>query len=531
MAQETAGTIGIPVIKNEVLPYLADYTKRRERAALYKQKAEQSAAELAAKREAEEGKYVPPAFDIAKGGYWQPAIQKRMEQETSTALERMKAAKTRAEQAKVAQDYNKILGELNYAGEQETQKQKQNIEALNKSGYNLDEDALARYYGEQAQNNKDFFTTSHINNFKKWAQSQPDKYISPASIGTTLLKQYEPISVSIRGKKEGEKFTYNPLFEPEKVKDTLTGANIYRANKANLVKLEEALSGNAGLREAADAYIKPIATRLQAGSPGMSSTEAYTLATEDFINKALPQGRAKEVYDFSEARGRSGGGGRSSKTPISIETKNPAVRSVDIATYQNNAEKGRQQISVGDPKTDTEYTYSRSYQLNPNVPVYLMQVPTDAGIDDKGVSNYFRVRPDGKYTIKSGFEYTNPIKSTVYFADKDINFYGAKPPLTSYTVKKGTPLDNVTALNLIRQGRAGEVKKEKGYEVTAEMYVPLETSRGNVTERQRPSVKIFIPESNASSIKRHIDMEKQKAKSFDLGSPQETGEFSYFSNP
>ncbi len=32
MAQETAGTIGIPVIKNEILPFVVDYSKRRQRA-------------------------------------------------------------------------------------------------------------------------------------------------------------------------------------------------------------------------------------------------------------------------------------------------------------------------------------------------------------------------------------------------------------------------------------------------------------------------------------------------------------------
>ena len=527
MAQETAGTIGIPVLKNEVLPYLADYTKRRERAALYKQKAEQAAAELAAKKEAEEGKYVPPAFDIAKGGYWQPAIKKQMEVETATTLDKMKAARTRAEQAKVAQDYNKVVNELNYRGDQETQKQKENIKALQESGYNVDEDALARYYGEQTQNNKDFFTTSHINNFKKWAQGQPDKYINPASIGTKLLKQYEPISVSIRGKKDGEKFTYNPLFEPERVKDELTGANIYRANKANLAKLEEALSGNAGLREAADAYIKPIATRLQAGSPGMSSTEAYTLATEDFINKALPQGRAKEVYDFSEARGRSGGGSRSSKTPISIESNRTNPGTAEISVYKNEKDivGQRRPITYGDPKTDKEATYSRSYKLNANYPVYLMQAPEDFAALPKDRDPYFSKRPDGAYTIKSGFEYTNPIKTTVYFADKDINFYGPNPPQTSYIVRKGTPLDNETALNLIRQGRDIEVRKQKGYEVTAEMYVPYSTRAGK-QERERPSVKIFIPEGNAGSIKKHIDMEKRKVDAFNAGS-SEAGEEPY----
>jgi hypothetical protein len=522
MAQETAGTIGIPVLKNEVLPYLTDYAKRRERAELYKQKAEQRAAELAAKQASEVDNYVPPAFEISKGGYWQPAIKKRMEQETALALDKMKVARTRAEKAKVSQDLNTIVGELNYGGETETQKQKDNIKALQESGYNLDEDAVARYYGEQAQTNPNFFTTNHINNIKKWAQSQPDKYISPAAIGTKLLKQYEPISISIRGKKDGEKFTYNPLFEPEKVKDELTGANIYRANKANLAKLEEALAGNAGLREAADAFIKPIATRLQAGAPGMSSTEAYTLATEDFINKALPQGRAKEVYDFSEARGRTGGGSRSSKTPISIETNRTDPRTAEISVYQNGAIKGKRPISYGDPKTDKEATYSRSYQLNANFPVYLMQSPEDFAKLPKDRDPYFAERPDGTYTIKSGFEYTNPIKSTVYFADKDINFYGPNPPQTSYTVRKGTPLDNETALNLLRQGRSKEVKKQKGYEVTAEMYVPYSTRTG-VQERERPSVKIFIPEGSAGSIRKHIDMEKRKVDAFNAGS-SEAGE-------
>jgi hypothetical protein len=528
MAQETAGTIGIPLIKNEVVPYLADYAKRRERAALYKQKAEQRAAELAAKQASELDKYVPPAFDISKGGYWQPAIKKRMEEETTAALQKMAAAKSQAEKAKVSQDYNTVVGELNYKGERETERQKENIKDLKESGYNVDEDALARYYGEQAQTNKDFFTTNHVNNFKKWAQEQPDKYISPAAIGTKLLKQYEPISIGIKGKKEGEKFTYNPLFEPEKVKDELTGANIYRANKANLVKLEEALAGNANLREAADAYIKPIATKLQAGSPGMSSTEAYTLATEEFINKALPQGRAKEVYDFSEARGRTGGGGRSRKTPISIETRRTEPRSLDTPTYSNGAiNTTRQQISVGDPATDIEYTYSKSYQLNPNVPVYLMQAPEDFSTDKTERNKYFGVRPDGRYTLKMGFEYVNPVRSTVYFADQDINLRGNNPPATSYTIKKGTPLDNETALNLVRQGRTKDVKKQLGYEVTAEMYVPYETRRGT-QEQMRPSVKIFIPDGNAASIKKHIDMEKRKVDSFDVDSPEETGQFSYF---
>lgn len=537
MAQETAGTIGIPVLKNEVLPYLTDYAKRQERAELYRQKAEARAADLAAKKAAEVDKYIPPAFDIAKGGYWQPAIKKRMEEEQAVALKRISEAKTPAEKAKAAQDYNTILGELNYGGEQETQRQKENLKALQSSGYNVDEDALARYYGEQAQTNKDFFTTNHINNFKKWAQSQPEKYVSPASIGTSLLKQYEPISIDITGKTKGEKFVYNPLFEPERVKDPLTGVNVYRANKANLVKLQEALEANPNIREAAEAYIQPIANRIKAASPGMSNTEAYALAAEDFFSKAMPQGRAKEAYDYSEVKRGRGGAGRSSKTPVSIESL-AGPRSVDFPTYSlNDINKpfNSQQATIGnaDPKNpDKQFAYSKEYNFGANVPVYLMQDPEDVKLGDKRIFNmYFGQRPDGTYTLKNGFKYSNPIRSTVYFAKNDIRFGNSK---YGYIVKKGTPLDNETAANLIRQNRGKDVGLERGYEVTANMAVPYEIEESDLKagqttrERVRPSIKLFIPEANAGAIKSHINMEMQKANSFEAPSETLSGEYRIF---
>lgn len=533
MAQETAGTIGIPVYKNEILPALEAYARRRERAELYKRKAEQRAAELEAKKAEELNKYVPPAFEIAKGNYWQPAIKKRMESEQTVALQRIKDAKTTAEKAKAAQDYNAVMQELNYGGEIETQKQKENLKSLKESGINVDENALAQYYTEQAKTNPDFFTTNHIVNFKEWAKSQPEKYVSPAMIGTSLLKQYEPISIGIKGKKEGEKFTYNPLFEPEKVKDQLTGVNIYKADKPNLVKIQEALEANPNLREAADAYIDPIAARVKRDNPGMSSTEAYTLAAGEFFGKALPQGRAKEAYDYSEVRTGGRGSGKSSKTPVNI-TQKAGVRSVEFPTYtlSDNAIKlGVQQATIGnaDPKKpDQQTAYSKEYNLGANIPVYLMQDPEDIKLGDKSILNmYLGERPDGRYTLKTGFKYSNPIETSVYFANKDIRF-------SKYIVKKGTPLDNETAEELKRQKRGNEVRLERGYEVTATMAVPYEieesdTQAGVTTkERMRPSVKLFIPEDNAGAIKSHINMEKQKANSFEAYSPSQPGEFKIF---
>jgi hypothetical protein len=202
MAQETAGTIGIPVYKNEVLPAWEAFARRRERADIYKARQAQRAAELEAKKAEELNKYIPPAFETAKGGYWQPYIKQRTESEKSIALQRIKDAKTTAEKAKAAQDFNAITQELNYAGELETQKQKENLKALQETGYVADENALSQYYREQAATNPKFGETNHIVGFQEWLKKNPEQYVSPAVIGSKLLKQYQPREIEIQGKSQ-----------------------------------------------------------------------------------------------------------------------------------------------------------------------------------------------------------------------------------------------------------------------------------------------------------------------------------------
>lgn len=518
MAQETAGTIGIPVLKNELLPYLTDYARRRERAELYKQKAEQRAAELAAKRaaekEAELNRYIPPAFEIAKGGYWQPAIKKRMEAEQATALQRIKDAKTTAEKAKASQDYSNIMQELNYGGEQETQKQKENVKALRESGYNVDENALAQYYTEQAAANPNFFGTNHIVNFKEWAKSNPQKYINPAAIGTSLLKQYQPVSVGIKTKEgKDESFVYNPLFEPERVKDTLTGANIFRAQKPNLVKIQEALEANPNLREAADAYIDPIAAQIKSNAPGMSSTEAYTLAAEEFFGKSLPQGRAKETYDYSEVRPRKegAGGGGDEQYTMSITTKaGPGkhrfnVEALEVGRDKTGARvikpKSQPQYGTVGSKDDVKFVYSTEYSHPGNKEVRILQA------DEGDVSAYADRLPDGGYLLKPGFKYSSPTKRTLYFADKDLYFGGTEEgPYAGKNwtrIKKGDEVPTETALERIRtakkENKPAGLVQQTGYELTANL--------GNGT-----SLNIFVPQESAGEIDKHIQMEQQKKR-------------------
>lgn len=502
MAQETAGTIGIPVLKNEILPYLTDFAKRRERAELYKQKAEQRAAELEAKKAAEVDKYIPPAFEISKGGYWQPAIKRRMEAEQKSALDRISAATTQAEKAKAAQDYNTIIQELNYGGELETTKQKENLKSLQESGYAADENALARYYKQQADTNPDFFSTNHIVNFQKWLKSNPEQYISPAAVGTSLLKQFEPREIDIKGKR----FVYNPLFEPETSKEPLTGATIYKAEKPNLIKLQEALEANPNLREAADAYINPIAERLKISNPGMSSTEAYTTAADEFFRKALPQGRAKEVYDYQPPSPRRAGGGRGRKPPMDYsQTVGTSQVVVPVVDANNNVITGAEQSleigsdsDIGWPISSTNHSAGAS--------VYIMGEEPEEDVFDK----IFKENPDGTFTTKRGFTYSNPKLRTVYFAKQNVPVKRSDGTV-AYYIKKGKPIGNTLANSIINN--ASDPRKEMingvpGYDITATVDMGKDEGR-------EPALQLFVPASKGGEIDSYIKKLQKGAKEGD----------------
>ena len=282
------------------------------------------------------------------------------------------------------------------------------------------------------------------------------------------------------------------------MKDELTGANIYRASKANLIKLEEALAGNAGLREAADAFIKPIATRLQAGSPGMSSTEAYTLATEDFINKALPQGRAKEVYDFSEVRARAGGGG-GSKPPIDY-TFSSGETSANVPSF------------TFDGKTTTYRDFKIGQSTDKGWPLGttnhqsgLRGIPLNK-VEDADTTGIIKKNDDGSIVINRSFTYDNPIRRTVWRAKGDIQF-SDKNGNPLYLIKKGGIVGNTDAGIVLSSPIKNRISKDVGYEVTARTKNPFSTRTPDIEKE----IRIWVSDADASSIKGNIKKLQKRA--------------------
>jgi hypothetical protein len=455
MAQETAGTIGIPVLRNEVLPYLTDYAKRRERAELYKQKAEQRAAELAAKKAAEVDKYIPPPFETAKGGYWQPAIKQRMEAEQKSALQRIASATTQAEKARAAQDYSSIMQELNYGGELETQKQKENLKALGESGYVADENALSQYYREQAATNPTFFETNHITGFQKWLQNNPEKYINPAAIGTALLKQFKPQNIEVTNRnRETERFEFNPLFTPERKYDNVAKAEVISADKVNPDAAYKALQSNKALLGAADKYIENYAQKIK--TPGMSDTEAYTLATDKFFGEALQQGRGGQKYDYSlQFKGAGKGAKKEEETTQIVETPITATVYQDVVNPGGGQPTQRvveANFGVGQNITLPK---NRKVQVGANRKVFVLGGDVNKAVQE-GI-----LKPsglgDGSYVLNYGFDvqtYQKP--KAVYRLTKDYDFIQKGGGNIRY--KAGSVLD-VNKVNLLKQAGATDAYK------------------------------------------------------------------------
>lgn len=542
MAQETAGTIGIPVIKNEILPALDNYARRQERYERLKAAQEAKAAEAAAKKAAEDAKFVPK-FESSSGDMFGHITKANSDNRIKGALDIYRDPNA-AQQTKMLTAYEANRMNMDDADldKQLTAKILKTTEDL-KNRYRKVGTDYAYQWGKQQ---KEYRTPEQ---FAQEVRSNPD-LIDFDAIGKTA-KEYKASDYSYRDKDGVTKtIKMSPLFEYKLEKDPFVGTEVPKVVGVNGVEAQALIESNPDIKEAFDVWTKNRANQYQTnrtfydpttGSPMMIRPElAEDQAAKEFMEQTFGKyGTVKYGQQFSMPR--KGGGGGGGKTPVNIES-NAGLRSVDFPVYNNNGEviygaDGKpktQQATVGNAKTDRIWSFSKEYNFGANVPVYLMQNPEDIGLDDGVMNMYLAKKPDGAYTLKTGFKYSNPIKSSVYFAKEDIKFYGQNKG-SGYIVKKGTPLTNETALNLIRQGRKKEVDLRDGYEVTANMAVPYEieesdTKAGITTkERVRPSVKLFIPEENAGAIKGHINLEKQKAKSFGSEEISNTEDYTIFS--
>ena len=454
MAQETAGTIGIPVLKNELLPYLTDYAKRSERAELYKQKAEQRAAELAAKKAAEEAKYVPE-FEAGLGSdMWEHVDRAKNEADIQQGLALAK------DQSVPRQQVATFTGEINRKVGQRSNISKQLKESTLKTAEELKNKYRKvgpEYAYQWARQQQDYRSPQE---FAAEVRSNPD-LIDFDAIGKKA-KEYRQEQYSYRGPQgEERKIAISPLFEYKMEKDPVIGTEVPVVTGINGVEAQKLIESDPDMKESFEVFVKDRGLKYKeqtftdpgTGSPIMLRPEiAEQKAAEEFMENAFGRyGKVKYGQSFQMPRKPS-----AAAKPKAEETTQIVETPITATVYQSVVNPGAKQptqrvveanFGVGENVTLPK---NRRVQVGANRKVFVL-----GGDVDKAVTEGI-LKPsglgDGSYVLNYGFDvqtYQKP--KAVYALTKDYDFTQKGGGNIRY--KAGTVLD-VNKVNLLKKAGA-----------------------------------------------------------------------------
>lgn len=319
MAQETAGTIGIPNIKNEILPYLEHYSRRQERAASLEAARQKRQQELQFKQEQEAGKLTIPDIPSPKEGYWSPYIAKKrnayvnglvaaqasgkVSQGEINTLAR--AGRSQIENEDVSQAWNSKLLE-----DQAKELREQGVTGAN--------NGLIQAYVNQGMSSADpdtFFASPHLEGFAAFATGDY-RNISPAKIMDNALKGKKPSKKRIESGNKTEDFEYYDIFDLGREKDPISGADIVTAKNVNIPQAEMYINADPIRQKLKDNWIASKAKTLEldpqySALPDIDKkAKAQEAATKQFYDEA---GRAYQNTRFGVAYDEAGKGGSGSK--------------------------------------------------------------------------------------------------------------------------------------------------------------------------------------------------------------------------
>ena len=319
MAQETAGTIGIPVIQNEVIPALENYARRQERAAALEAAQNRRLLELQYKKAQELEKLSVPDMPAPKEGYFQGyRSQKRQDLVSGLTAD---VASRKYSQGDINTKANigiGILGDIDAKNKFRSDMLNTEAENLRKIGVTGATPGMIQTYVDAGLSGKDpdaFFESPHTQNFTQFVLGDY-KNISPAVIGDNTLKGKKPNKIRIESGDTTEDFEYYDVFDVGTVKDPATGSDIVAAKTVNIPKAEAYVEADPQRKILKDSWVASRAKILEAdptyyGLPqDEKEAKAKEKATQEFYDDAFKQfmvqkyGRSKDEPRM--ARSRSG---------------------------------------------------------------------------------------------------------------------------------------------------------------------------------------------------------------------------------
>lgn len=314
MAQETAGTIGIPALKNEVLPYLENYARRQERAAALEAARQRQKEMMEYKRLSELQKIGVPEIPSGKGSLFEPELNEDKKSFLTTVTEATK----KAQRGEISQGdlqtlmnvgKSELEGRANKAKYQEQQIEEEG-KRLRDVGINVSPGLISQYGQWGRANVPNFMDAPHAETFKQFALQNPAN-INPAKIAQVAMKDMPQEQVEIESGGKVEKLSYYPIFKVG-AKKAADGRDIIGATEVDIPVAEMVINRNPDLQVARDAWVKGTAAKLKFDPKysALPTIEKEAKAVEDATKQFYDQFAAQYKTEKFGRRYESGKGGR-----------------------------------------------------------------------------------------------------------------------------------------------------------------------------------------------------------------------------
>ena len=508
MAQETAGTIGIPVLKNEVLPYLADYAKKQERAERLKAARAQKEAELAAKKASE----FRPEIGSTEGGLFMPQLQELNKidiDQTVTGFSDPNASLQQKYQYKTNLDQK--INERNSWQKYTEGNIKGQLPELQKY-YNVSEADIPSY-AQKYKADPNLFAVNHATEFSKSIKQDPNR-VKWRDIGTGLFKTIGSDKYSFTNSLgQQEVIEGSNLFIPEETINPVTGRKVTSRRINGQIASEVAMT-DPEVRGIVTNYadlripelVKDPNVVKEATAKGVQLADyASDVATAEAMNKLFANMGGvsySQNIQTEEAKAKSKASGEKQAQFTSGYTPSTSLVYTGRGPAEPGLPKGKvlfDEVSWGNVPT---YSFPKvSLPGGANKKVYPLSNPSE-------FKEIFQQGPggEGTYLLKQGFDINSAQLVTAYEAKKDI-------PLKAGGVKKkGTLITPSFIKTLSPEQQKQYVKPFEAYKVTPEIKSYKYNEEYETYDLSSPQVKtveMLIPKDYAGELTTAIGNKNQ----------------------
>lgn len=314
---ETAGTIGIPVLKNEILPYLENYARRQERAAALEAARQRQKDMMEYKRLMDLQKTSIPDVPAPKGGYFQDYPDEDRKAFTDIATQAaQKVRKGEMSQGDFMTTINLGKSEVENRANKalfQSERLAEHAKKLQDIGINATPGLITQYVQEGRKTTPNFLDAPHTELFTAYALQNPAN-INPAKMAQVAMKDLPQEQVEIESGGKTEKLSYYPIFKVG-TKKTPDGREITGTTEVDIPAAEMLINRNPDLKLAKDAWIKGTAAQLMF-SPANSQLpqaekeqKAMQDATKQFFEQfSAPYKAEKFGRRYEGGKGATGGG-------------------------------------------------------------------------------------------------------------------------------------------------------------------------------------------------------------------------------